>query len=75
MAVATEQELITQTVLDRVATVGVTTTRERPLEVRIENVRGASAIVTVRSTVLHEYLRLVRTDDGWEVANALWGVA
>jgi hypothetical protein len=75
MAGATEQELITQTVLERIVTAGVTAGRDRPLEVRIENVRSGSAIVTVRSTVVHEYLRLVRTDDGWEVANALWGVA
>jgi hypothetical protein len=75
MAVATEREQITQTVLERVATVDVATRRDRPLEVQIENVRGGSAIVTVRSTVVHEYLRLVRTDDGWQVANALWGVS
>ena len=26
----------------------------------------------MRSAVYHEYLQLVRTDDGWKIANALW---
>jgi len=30
------------------------------------------ASVTVRSAVYHEYLQLVRTPEGWKIANALW---
>jgi hypothetical protein len=28
--------------------------------------------VTVRAAVYHELLHLVRTSDGWKIANALW---
>jgi hypothetical protein len=30
------------------------------------------ASVRVRSAVYHEYLHLVRTPAGWQIANALW---
>ena len=30
------------------------------------------ASVTVRSAVYHEYVQLVRTSDGWKIANTLW---
>ena len=33
---------------------------------------GDVASVIVHSAVYHEYLHLVRTADGWRVANALW---
>jgi hypothetical protein len=29
-------------------------------------------LVLVRSEPYHEYLHLVRTHDGWKIANALW---
>jgi Putative lumazine-binding len=46
--------------------------RDRSLDVVIEDVYGDIASVTVRSAVYHEYLHLVRTSDGWKIANALW---
>jgi hypothetical protein len=45
---------------------------DRRLEVEIEDVHHDVASVTVRSAVYHEYLHLVRTRDGWKIANALW---
>jgi hypothetical protein len=117
MATVTEQELLTQTVLDysegwfdgdiarmdralrpnlvkrspgeqHGATLGVTTKErmlaltasgegakagvDRRLDVEIEDVYHDIASVTVRSAVYHEYLHLVRTRDGWKIANALW---
>jgi hypothetical protein len=45
---------------------------DRRLDVEIEDVYGDIASVTVRSAVYHEYLQLVRTRDGWKIANALW---
>jgi hypothetical protein len=62
------------------------TTKERMLELTREGegrqdgadrsldveVTGDIASATVRSAVYHEYLHLVRTRDGWKIANALW---
>ena len=45
---------------------------DRRLEVRVEDVHQDIASVTVRSAVYHEYLQLVRTREGWKIANALW---
>ncbi len=45
---------------------------DRRLEVEVEDVRDDIASVTVRSAVYHEYLHLVRTPEGWKIANALW---
>ena len=45
---------------------------DRRLDVRVEDVHGDIASVTVRSAVYHEYVHLVRTPDGWRIANALW---
>jgi hypothetical protein len=42
------------------------------LEISIEDVCQDIASVTVIGGVYHEYLQLVRTDDGWKIANALW---
>lgn len=42
------------------------------LEITVADVRDDIASVTVRAGVYHEYLHLVRTDDGWRIANALW---
>jgi putative lumazine-binding protein len=42
------------------------------LELEIENVFADIASVTVRAGPYHEYLHLVRTSDGWKIANALW---
>ena len=45
---------------------------DRRLDIEVEDVYGDIASVTVRSAVYHEYLHLVRTRDGWKIANALW---
>lgn len=45
---------------------------DRRLEVEVVDVYGDIATVVVRSAVYREYLHLVRTGDGWKIANALW---
>jgi hypothetical protein len=45
---------------------------DRRIEIEIEDVHGDIASVTVRSAPYHEYLHLVRTSEGWKIANALW---
>jgi hypothetical protein len=45
---------------------------DRSFEVDILDVRDDIASVRVRSEPYHEYLHLVRTRDGWKIANALW---
>ena len=42
------------------------------LDVEVTGLYGDIASATVRSAVYHEYLHLVRTRDGWKIANALW---
>jgi hypothetical protein len=45
---------------------------DRRLDIAVEDIGGEIASVTVRSAVYYEYLQLVRTSDGWKIANALW---
>jgi hypothetical protein len=45
---------------------------DRTLDIAIEDVYGDIATVTVRSPVYREYVHLVRTRDGWKIANTLW---
>jgi hypothetical protein len=45
---------------------------DRTLEVDVHDVYGDIATATVRSAVYHEYLHVVRTRNGWKIANALW---
>jgi len=45
---------------------------DRRLEVEVLEVHGDVATAIVRSAVYREYLHLVRTSDGWRIANALW---
>ena len=45
---------------------------DRSLAVEVHDVYGDIATATVRSAVYHEYLHLVRTREGWKIANALW---
>jgi putative lumazine-binding protein len=45
---------------------------DRRIEVQIEDVYDTIANVTVRSAPYREYLQLLRTPDGWKIANALW---
>ena len=54
---------------------GVGKTRDVPdrrIEVDVVDVFGDIASATVRSTVYHEYVHLVRTPDGWKIVNTLW---
>lgn len=45
---------------------------DRTIEVVVLDVKHDIASVLVRSEPYHEYLHLVRTRDGWKIANALW---
>jgi hypothetical protein len=45
---------------------------DRRIDVEVIDVYGEIASAVVRSAVYHEYLHLVRTDDGWKIVNALW---
>lgn len=42
------------------------------VDIRVDDVFGTIASVTVNSAPYHEYLHLVRTRAGWKIANALW---
>jgi hypothetical protein len=42
------------------------------IQVEVEDVYDTIASVTVRSAIYREYLHLVRTRNGWKIANALW---
>jgi hypothetical protein len=44
----------------------------RRIEVRVDHVHGDIAAVTVTSAVYVDYLQLVRTREGWKIANILW---
>ena len=46
-----------------------------PLEVRIDEISGTIATVTVHSETYVEYLHLVETPEGWQIVNALWRYA
>lgn len=45
---------------------------DRSLDIVVDDVAGDIASVRVRSAVYDEYVHLVRTDDGWKVANTIW---
>jgi hypothetical protein len=45
---------------------------DRTIEVEVFDIQGDIASVLVRSQPYHEYLHLVRTRDGWKIANALY---
>jgi hypothetical protein len=45
---------------------------DRGIQVDVLDVNDDIASVLVRSEPYHEYLHLVRTRDGWKIANALW---
>ena len=51
---------------------GTSDAADRRIDVTVENVYGDIASVTVCSAPYHEYLHLVRTEDGWKIANALF---
>ncbi len=46
--------------------------RDGRIDIEVEDVYKDGASVTVRTATYHEYLHLVRTADGWRIANALW---
>jgi hypothetical protein len=67
MTTATEQELITQAVLDYYeGWFDGDPARE------VDDVYGDIASVTARAAPYYEYLHLVRTRDGWKIANVLF---
>jgi hypothetical protein len=45
---------------------------DRSLDIRIDDVAEDIASVTVVSAVYHEYVHLLKTADGWRIANTLW---
>jgi len=45
---------------------------DRTIEVEVFDIRDDIASVLVRSEPYHEYLHMVRTRDGWKIANALF---
>ena len=42
------------------------------VEVELHDVYKDAATATVHTATYHEYLHLVRTAEGWRIANALW---
>ena len=42
------------------------------LDINVVDVHRDIASVIVLAGVYHEYLQLVRTDEGWKIVNALW---
>jgi hypothetical protein len=48
--------------------------RDRTLHIEVHDVFGDIANVTVRSAIYQEYVQLVRTSDGWKIANTLWAL-
>lgn len=45
---------------------------DREIDVEVIDLYENIASVVVRSPVYREYLHLVRSNDGWRIANALW---
>ena len=46
--------------------------RDGRVDVTVHDVYGDIATASVDSATYHEYLHLVRTPGGWQIANALW---
>jgi len=44
----------------------------RNIEIHVDHVHGDIATVTATSAVYVDYLQLVRTREGWKIANVLW---
>ena len=49
--------------------------RDRSLTISVHGVHGDIASATVESAVYHEYVHLLRTDDGWKIVGTLWQFA
>ena len=45
---------------------------DRRVDVRVEDLHGDVANVTVESAVYREYVQLARTGAGWKIVNTLW---
>jgi putative lumazine-binding protein len=46
--------------------------RDGRVDVTVHDVYGDIATASVDSATYHEYVHLVRTPSGWQIANALW---
>ena len=46
--------------------------RDGRIDVTVVEVYDGVACAIVDSAVYHEYVQLVRTSDGWKIANTLW---
>jgi ketosteroid isomerase-like protein len=68
LGITTKQRMLELTA----AGAGAEDGEDRSLEIEVHDVYRDIATVTVRAAVYYEYLQLVRTPDGWAVANALW---
>jgi ketosteroid isomerase-like protein len=68
LGITTAEQMVQMTELGE----GKTVAQDRRLEVVVQDVYQDVASVLVRSAPYHEYLHLVRTRDGWRIANALW---
>jgi hypothetical protein len=51
---------------------GVEDRADGRIEIEVHDVYEDAATATVHSATYHEYLHLVRTAEGWRIANALW---
>jgi hypothetical protein len=66
--------LITRVQMVEATTEGAGTEQggDRSIDIQILDIHGDIASVRVRSTLYYEYLHLVRTGDGWKIANTLY---
>jgi ketosteroid isomerase-like protein len=51
---------------------GTSLTEDPRIEIDVTDVYGDIATAVVRSSVYREYVHLVRADNCWRIANALW---
>jgi ketosteroid isomerase-like protein len=68
LGITTAEQMVQMTKLGE----GKEVATDRSIEVVVQDVYQDIASVLVRSAPYHEYLHLVRTRDGWRIANALW---
>lgn len=68
LGVTTKQRMLELTAAGEGAADGV----DRRLEVDVHDICEDIASVTARAAAYHEHLHLVRTGDGWRIADALW---
>lgn len=68
LGITTAEQMVQMTKLGE----GKLDATDRRIEVVVQDVYEDIASVLVRSAPYHELLHLVRTRDGWRIANALW---